>query len=75
MVIKIQTKKTRTSAKSNYSAKQKLKTSKYEKTESVLLEWFRQKWVLYTPIQGPTLRQKAEEITLRLNTEFTPLNG
>jgi hypothetical protein len=25
------------------------------------------------PIQGPVLRQKAEEITLKLNIEFTPL--
>jgi hypothetical protein len=41
----------------------------------VLLEWFRQKRALNIPIQGPVLRQKAEEIALKLNTEFTPSNG
>jgi transposase len=54
--------------------RKKLKASKYEKTELVLLEWFRQKQALNIPILGPVLRQKAEEITLKLNTEFTPLN-
>jgi hypothetical protein len=41
----------------------------------VLLEWFRQKLPLNIPSQGPVLRHKAEEIALKLNTEFTPLNG
>jgi hypothetical protein len=30
--------------------RKKLKISEYEKTESVLLEWFRQKQALYIPI-------------------------
>jgi hypothetical protein len=35
----------------NYSAQQKdLRTSKYEKIESLLLEWFRQKQALNVPI-------------------------
>jgi hypothetical protein len=35
----------------NYSAQQKnVRTSKYEKTESLLLEWFRQKQTLNVPI-------------------------
>jgi hypothetical protein len=37
--------------------RRKLKTSKYEKTESVLLKQFRQKWALHTQIRGPMLRQ------------------
>jgi hypothetical protein len=53
----------------------KVKTSKYEISESVLLEWFKQKQTLCTSIQSPMLRQKAEEIAFKLNTEFTPLNG
>jgi hypothetical protein len=55
--------------------RKKLKTSKYEKMESVLLERFRQKQALNIQIQGPVLRQKAEEIALKLNIEFTTLNG
>jgi hypothetical protein len=38
----------------------KLRTSKSEMAESVLLEWFRQKLVLYKPIQSPMLRRKPE---------------
>jgi hypothetical protein len=57
------------------SGRKKLKTSKYEKIESVLLEWFRQKLALNIPIQGPVLRQKAEEITSKLNMEVTPSNA
>jgi hypothetical protein len=30
---------------------------------------------IYIPIQGPMLRQKADEIALKLNTEFTLLVG
>jgi hypothetical protein len=52
-----------------------LKASKCEKTELVLLKWIRQKWTLYIPIQGPVFNQKAEEMTLKLNIEFTPSNG
>lgn len=55
------------------TAKQKkiLRTSRYERTESVLLEWFQQKWTLYRPVQGPMFKDKAEEIVLKLNTKFT----
>jgi hypothetical protein len=38
-----------------------LKTSKYDKIESVLLEWFKQKWTLNILIPGPVLKQKVEE--------------
>jgi hypothetical protein len=56
-----------------YIAKRKkiLQTSRYERTESVLLEWFQQKWTLNIPIQGQMFKDKAEEIVLKLNTEFT----
>jgi hypothetical protein len=49
----------------------KLQTSRDERTESVLLEWFEQKWTLYIPIQGQMFKVKAEEIVLKLNTKFT----
>jgi hypothetical protein len=55
--------------------RKKLKSSKYEKTEPVLLEWLTLKRALNIPIQGPVLRQKAEEIAQKLNTEFTHSNG
>jgi hypothetical protein len=32
------------------------------------------KWALYTAVKGPVLIQKTEEIALKLNIEFTPLN-
>jgi hypothetical protein len=51
-----------------------LKAYKYEKIESVLLEWFMQNQTLYIPIQGLVLRRKAEEIALKRNTIFTPSN-
>jgi hypothetical protein len=35
----------------------------------------RQKWALNMPVQGHVFRQKAEEIALKLNIEFTSLNG
>jgi hypothetical protein len=38
--------------------RKKLITSDYEKTESVLLEWFRHKQEI--SVQGSVLRQKAE---------------
>jgi hypothetical protein len=50
-----------------HPGRKRLKTSKYEKMESVLLEWFWQKLALYIPIQAPVLRQEAEEIALKLN--------
>jgi hypothetical protein len=34
-----------------------------------------QKWTLYIPVQGPMLRQKAEEKALKSNNEFAPLKG
>jgi hypothetical protein len=37
-------------------------SSKYEKIESVLLEWFRLKQALNILIQGQVLREEAEEI-------------
>jgi hypothetical protein len=37
------------------SGRQKLKTSQYENTKSVLPEWFRQKQAINTPIQGAVL--------------------
>jgi hypothetical protein len=40
--------------------------------ESVLLEWFWQKQALNILIQDPVLRQKAEEIALKLNIQFMP---
>jgi hypothetical protein len=55
-------------------AEKMFKASKCKKTESVLLKWIRQKQT-YMPVQGPMLSQKAEEITLKLNIEFTPSNG
>ena len=55
--------------------RKKLKTSKYEKIEGVLLEWFTQKRALNIPIQGPLLKQKADEIALQLNINFKPSNG
>jgi hypothetical protein len=42
-------------------ADKNLKNSKYEKTESVLLDWFRHEQALNIPIQGQMLRLKAEE--------------
>jgi hypothetical protein len=36
---------------------------------------FRQKWVLIVPVHSPVLRQKAAEVALKLNIEFTPSNG
>jgi hypothetical protein len=62
--------KYQTSAMCNYIAKQKkmLKTSKYEKIESLLIERLKQKQALYVPIEGQVSRQKAEEITLKQNT-------
>jgi hypothetical protein len=42
--------------------RKKLQTSRYERTESVLLEWFKWKWTLYIPIQGQIFKDKAEEI-------------
>jgi hypothetical protein len=57
-----------------YSAKQKkLQTSRYERTESVLLEWFKQKLTLYIyiSVQGQMFKDKAEETVLKLNTEIT----
>jgi hypothetical protein len=60
----------------NYSVRQKkLRTSKYRNTESVPLEWFRQKQAINTSIQGSVYRQKAQEMTLKLNIYFTPSNG
>jgi hypothetical protein len=41
----------------------------------VPLEWFRQKQAINTSIQGPVLRQKVKEMTLKLNIHFTPSNG
>jgi hypothetical protein len=55
--------------------REKLTTFKCKKIESILLKWFRQKGLLFIPIQDPVLRQKAEEIALKLDLEFTPLNG
>jgi hypothetical protein len=55
--------------------KKMLKASKCEKTESVLLKLIRQKLALYIPSQGPVFNQKAEEMILKLNIEFTPSNG
>jgi hypothetical protein len=53
----------------------RLKT-KYGKMESVLLEWFRQKLALYIPeIQGPVLRQEAEEVALKLNISHLLMDG
>jgi hypothetical protein len=46
---------------------ERLKTSKCEKMESVLLEWFRQKLALYIVIQALVLRPQPEEIVLKLN--------
>jgi hypothetical protein len=60
---------------SNQPGRKKLRTSKYKKTQSVVLEWFRLQQGLYTPIKGPISRQKAEEIALKLYTEITLSNG
>jgi hypothetical protein len=45
-----------------HPGRKRLKISKYEKTDSVLLGWFRQKQALNIPIQDPMLYKKAEEI-------------
>jgi hypothetical protein len=55
-------------------SRKKLKTSKYEKTEYVLLVWFRKYLEFCILIQGPVLRQKAEKIAIILSIKFTPLN-
>jgi hypothetical protein len=49
LMLNIMMKKKHTSELYIYSARQKkLKTFKYEKTEYVLLVWFRQKWTINT---------------------------
>jgi hypothetical protein len=54
----------------------KVKTSKYEMSESELLEWFKQKTdITYINSRPNVETQKAEEAVFKLNTEFTPLNG
>jgi hypothetical protein len=55
--------------------RKKFKTSKYEKIETILLEWFCQKWAKNIPVAGPVLQQKAEEIALKLNIDFKASNG
>jgi hypothetical protein len=56
-------------------SRKKFKTSKYEKTETLLLEWFCQKWAMNIPIADPVLRQKAEEIALEIKYLLKVLNG
>jgi hypothetical protein len=41
----------------------------------MLLEWFMQVQALNIPMQGLVSKQKAEKIAVKLNTEFTSLNG
>jgi hypothetical protein len=53
---------------------EKLRTSKHEMIESVLLGLFLLKQTLNIPIQDLILHKKAEEIALKLNIEFMPSN-
>jgi hypothetical protein len=56
------------------TGRKKLKISKCEMIESVLLGWFRKKQTINIPIQDVMLHKKAEEIALKLNMEFMPSN-
>jgi hypothetical protein len=60
---------------SSEPSRKKLKTSKYDKIETILLEWFCQKWAMNIPIADPVLTQKAEEIASKLNIDLRVLNG
>ena len=57
------------------SKNKKIKKAKYEDIEKNLLVWFKQARAANIPINGPILKEKAEEIAKTLNIEFIASNG
>jgi hypothetical protein len=55
--------------------RKKIKTEKYEKVEAILMERFRQKRPLNLTVDGPILKRKEEEISMKLNIDFRPSSG
>lgn len=53
----------------------KRKLGKYEDVEKPLLEWFKQQRAQNIPLNGSIIKEKAEQIALRLGIEFQASNG
>ncbi|GBL86301.1 hypothetical protein AVEN_132022-1 [Araneus ventricosus] len=56
-------------SRSSASKKLRVQSGKFAAVEKVLLQWFNQRCSVKIPISGPSLMEKAQEISKKLNVE------